>query len=177
MEELKGQKCVFCGKDTLTLMEDEVDVAFFGKVFIFSMNCANKECNYSKSDLEAAEIKEACKLTFNVESAEDLKVRVVKGSNATVKVTGLKMSVRPGPASNGYISNIEGVLNRFKKIIERVRDNSDDSKERKSAKNLLKKLWKVECGDLPLKIVIEDPTGNSSIISERAVIEKLKVKR
>ena len=52
MEELKGQKCVFCGKDTLTLMEDEVDVAFFGKVFIFSMNCANKECNYSKSDLE-----------------------------------------------------------------------------------------------------------------------------
>jgi zinc finger protein len=141
------------------------------------MNCANKECNYSKSDLEAAEIKEACKLTFNVESAEDLKVRVVKGSNATVKVTGLKMSVRPGPASNGYISNIEGVLNRFKKIIERVRDNSDDSKERKSAKNLLKKLWKVECGDLPLKIVIEDPTGNSGIISEKTKIEKLKVKK
>ncbi len=177
MEELKGQKCVFCGKDTLTLMEDEVDVAFFGKVFIFSMNCANKECNYSKSDLEAVEIKEACKLTFNVESAEDLKVRVVKGSNATIKITGLKMSVRPGPASNGYISNIEGVLNRFKKIIEKARDNSDDSKERKSAKNLLKKLWKVECGDLPLKIVIKDPTGNSGIISEKTIVEKLKVKK
>jgi C4-type Zn-finger protein len=41
----------------------------------------------------------------------------------------------------------------------------------------LKKLWKVECGDLPLKIVIEDPTGNSGIISEKTKIEKLKVKK
>jgi|TARA_Y100000310_G_C20672281_1_gene810949 zinc finger protein len=177
MEELKKQKCIFCGKDTLTLMQDEVDVAFFGKVFVFSMKCDNPDCNYSKSDIEAAEIKDPCKITFAVESEKDLSVRVIKSSNATIKVSALKMDVRPGPASDGFISNIEGLLNRFKKVIEGVRDNTDDDKERKSAKNLLKKLWKVQCGDLPIKIVIEDPTGNSGIISDKAIVEKLKVKK
>ena len=48
---------------------------------------------------------------------------------------------------------------------------------RKKAKNLLKKLWKVECGDEQLKIVIEDPSGNSAIVSERAVVSKMKGKK
>ena len=39
---------------------------------------------------------------------------------------------------------------------------------------MLKKLWKVECGDEKLKIIIEDPSGNSAIISEKAKVEKLK---
>jgi len=34
-----------------------------------------------------------------------------------------------------------------------------------------------QCGDIPVKIVLEDPTGNSAIISEKAVVEKLKVKK
>jgi zinc finger protein len=175
MEELKNQKCMFCGKDKLTLMQDEKDIPYFGKVFVFSMQCSN--CKYSKSDLEAAEVKEPCKLTFTVESEDDLKVRVVKSSSASIKVTGLKMNVRPGPASNGFVSNIEGLLDTFKKVIENARDNSDDPKERKSAKNLLKKLWKVKCGDVSVKIVIEDPTGNSGIISDKTLVEKLKVKK
>jgi len=45
---------------------------------------------------------------------------------------------------------------------------------KRNAKNLLKKLWKVELGDEKLKIVIEDPSGNSAIISDKAVSEKLK---
>ena len=175
MEELKGQKCMFCGEDKLTLMQDEKDIPYFGKVFVFSMQCSS--CKYFKSDVEAVELKDPCKLTFAVESEEDMKVRVVKSASASIKVTGLKMDVRPGPASNGFVSNIEGLLNNFKKVIENARDNSDDPKERKSAKNLLKKLWKVKCGDVSVKVVIEDPTGNSAIISEKTKIEKLKVRK
>ena len=85
------------------------------------------------------------------------------------------MSVTPGPASNGYVSNVEGILNRFKKILEDERDLSDDDAARKHAKNLLKKLWKVKTGDMELKIVIEDPSGNSAILSKDVVVEKLKV--
>ena len=66
---------------------------------------------------------------------------------------------------------------RFKKILEAERDAADEEDVRKKAKNLLKKLWKVECGDEPLKIVIEDPSGNSAIISEKAVLSKMSGKR
>jgi len=175
MEELKNQQCMFCGKKTLTLMQDEMDIPYFDKVFVFSMKCDS--CNFYKSDVEAAKVREPCKITFEITSEKDIEVRVVKSSNASVKVPGLKMNVRPGPAAEGFVSNIEGLLDRFKKVIENARDNSDDDKERKSAKNLLKKLWKVKCGDLPLKIIIEDPTGNSGIISDKAKVEKLKVKK
>lgn len=153
-------------------MEDEKDIPYFGKVFIFSMDCKN--CKYHKGDIETAEQREPCKITFTTESEKDLQVRVVKSSYATVKVPQMRMSVTPGPSSNGYVSNIEGVLNKFKEILEDQRDNSDDDSVKKHAKNLLKKLRKAMYGDVALKIIIEDPSGNSAIIDKKAKIEKLK---
>ena len=153
-------------------MEDEMDMPYFGKVFVFSMDCSN--CDFHKSDIEAEERKNPCELTFTVENEEDLKVRVVKSSEASIKIPQLRMSVDPGANSNGYISNVEGLINRFKKIVEEQRDNADDKDIRKKAKNLLKKIRKVEYGEAPLKIVITDKSGNSAIISEKTKIKKIK---
>lgn len=102
---------------------------------------------------------------------------MVKSSEATVKIPQLKASVTPGDASEGFISNIEGILDRFQKIVEEQRDLSEEDDEKKTAKNLLKKIWKIRCGDIPITVIIEDPTGNSGIISEKAKVEKLKTKK
>lgn len=171
MEKIENEKCPFCRKKTLTLIEDEQDIPFFGKTFLFLMTCSS--CNYKKSDVEAAERKEPCKITFEANSAKDMAVRVVKSCEATIKIPQLKLSVTPGPASEGYISNVEGIIYRFKKIIEDERDTAEDEDTRDVAKKLLKKLWKVEIGEMPLKIIIEDPSGNSAIISEKSVVTKL----
>lgn len=172
MDKIEHEMCPFCNTENLTLTEDEIEIPYFGKTYIFSMSCSN--CKYSKSDVEAEESKEPCRITFTVEGEEDLKVRVVKSSEATVLVPQMKMSMTPGPSSIGFISNIEGLIDKFKVIIEQERDSSDEDDVRTKAKNLLKKIWKVKCGDVPLKIVIEDPSGNSAIISEKAEIKKLK---
>lgn len=172
MNKIEKEICPVCSKKTLTLLEDEQDLPYFGKIFIFSMSCSS--CKLKQSDLEFAEKKEPCKLTFTIENKKDLNIRVVKSANATIKIPQLKMSVTPGIASEGYISNIEGLLQRFKKILEDQRDSAEDPTIRKKAKNLLKKLWKVETGDEKLKIIIEDPSGNSAIISEKTEIKKLK---
>lgn len=174
MEKLGGQQCPVCMEKKLVLSEDTKDIPFFGKTYIFSMVCEG--CGFHKSDLEAAEQKEPCKITFQVENEKDLSVRVVKSSEASVHILQLKAHMTPGPASEGFISNIEGVLDKFKSIIEDQRDLSEDDDEKTTAKNLLKKIWKVKCGDIPITVVIEDPSGNSAIISEKAKIEKLKVK-
>jgi len=159
----------------MTMTEEEIDIPYFGKTFVFGMSCGS--CGVSKSDVEAAEDKDPVKVTFTTESEEDMKVRVVKSSEATVKIPTLRMSVDSGPASDGYVTNIEGLIHRFEKIVEDQRDNTDDKAVAKSAKNLLKKIRKVKWGEIPCKIVIMDPTGNSAIISEKAVIEKLKRKK
>lgn len=174
MEKLEKQPCPVCGEKKLTLIEDEMDIPYFGRTFIFSMKCSG--CNYNQSDVEAADKKEPSKIEFTIENKKDLNVRVVKSSDAGVNVPGLKMSVESGPGSEGYVSNVEGLLGKFKTILENERDNAEDASVRKKAKNLLKKLWKVELGEEKLKIVIEDPSGNSGIISEKAIVTKLKKK-
>ncbi len=174
MDKIEKQKCPFCNENALTLTEGESEVPYFGKVFLFSMDCTN--CKAHKSDVEAAEMKEPTKYTITVDSEKDMQIRVVKSSAATVKIPQLKMSVTPGPASIGFISNIEGLLDKFKEVIEQERDVAEEQDEKKHAKNLLKKIWKIKLGEIPLKIIIEDPTGNSAIISDKAKIEKLRVK-
>ncbi len=175
MEKLDKQKCPICMTNNMTLTEDEMDVPYFGKTYIFNMHCSN--CNYNKSDVESQEQKDPVKITFEISSEDDLKVRVVKSGEANIKIPQLRMSVEGGPNGEGYISNIEGLLDRFKKIIEDERDMAEDDDVKKTAKNLLKKLWKVKMGDIPVKVVIEDPTGNSAIISKKTVVESLKVKK
>lgn len=172
MPELKNQVCPFCKKKNLSLIEETYNIPHFGKCFLMSMRCSN--CNYFKSDVEAEKRKEPTQQIFKIEDKKDLNTKVIKSSEATIKIPQLKMESTPSVASIGYISNLEGLLLRFKKIIEQQRASTDDPKVRKSAKNLLKKLWKVELGEFPLKIIIEDPSGNSAIVSEKTEVKKLK---
>ncbi len=168
---LKCQPCPVCKNKTLTLSETESEVPFFGKLFIFAMSC--ESCKYHKSDVEAAEQKEPCRFTFEVTKKEDLNTRVVKSADAVIKIPHVG-SIEPGPSSEGYITNIEGIITKIKEQVEFIRDSEEDESLKKKAKNLLKKIQNILWGEEKMKIIIEDPTGNSAIISEKAVKEKLK---
>ena len=172
-ESKPGEMCPLCHKKALALMEKETEVPYFGKLFLFSMTCSN--CKYHKSDIEAAERKEPCKFTFEISNEKDMKVRVVKSAEATVKIPHIS-TITPGPAAQGFVTNIEGILNRVKYQIEVARDTAEDDSDKKKAKNLLKKLLKIMWGQEKQKIIIEDPSGNSAIISDKAEKSGLKVK-
>jgi len=172
MDIMEGEKCPICSKNTLTLMEMERDVPFFGMVAIFSMDCSS--CNYHKADVEALETNDPAKYTLEVDGEEDLKIRIIKSSMAKVKI-GTIGTIEPGEAANGYITNVEGIINRMKRQVEHLKEVVDNPADAKKAKNAIKKLTRVLWGQEKLKLVIEDPTGNSSIISEKAVKVALKV--
>lgn len=167
---LKDQPCPVCNQKKLTLIEAETEVPFFGKLFLFSMHCDG--CKYYKADVEAAEQHEPCKYVFEVSGKDDLQVRIIRSSEATVKFERVG-SIEPGPAAEGFVSNIEGLIKRMKEQIEKVRDLEEDEDAKTKAKNLVKKLQKVLWGEESLKITIEDPSGNSAIISEKAKKSKL----
>ncbi|MEA3399370.1 MAG: ZPR1 zinc finger domain-containing protein [Patescibacteria group bacterium] len=173
MEMVENETCPICGAKTLTLMEMERDIPFFGAVAIFSMDCDT--CKYHKADIEALEKKEPSKYVLEVENEEDLRIRIVKSSFATVKIAFVG-DIEPGEAANGYVTNVEGVLNRMKRQVEHIKESSDDKKDIKKAKNILKKIQKVLWGQEKIKITVDDPTGNSAIISEKAVKSKSKKK-
>lgn len=174
-EVLENEMCPFCHEKSLVLMDMKKDVPYFGMCYIFAMDCTN--CGYHKADIESEEEKEPSKYTIETSDEKDMSIRIVKSSFATVRMPHIG-EITPGPSSNGYITNIEGIINRMIKQLELVRNNEEEEEEsRKKAKNMIKKLQKVIWGQEKQKLIIEDPTGNSAIISEKAVKEKLKVKR
>jgi len=43
-----------------------------------------------------------------------------------------------------------------------------DAEERENARLLLEKIARVKCGELPVTVILEDPNGNSAIVSDSA---------
>ena len=170
---LKGESFPSCGKKTLTMMEADQELPYFVKTFIFSMDCENEDCGYHMADVELEKNDGPAKMELEITSEEDMKIRVVKSGAAIIKLPRI-MSIEPGPASNGYVTNIEGILNRVKVMLEKQRDESDDKSDRKKAKNMLKKVQNIMWGSDSIKLTIEDPTGNSAIISDKTKTTKLK---
>ena len=154
----------------MTLREEKIDIPHFGEVYVLSMECSG--CGYRKADVEPAERKEPCKYTLEVDSDEDLNIKVVKSGEATVKIPHV-ITMEPGPTSSGYVTNVEGLLERVKKIIQSAAESEDEPSAKKKAKNLIKKLNKVLVGREKLKIIIEDTSGNSALISDKAQKGKL----
>ena len=170
---IMGEPCPVCGQKSLSLTEREEDIPYFGKVALFSMTCS--ECKFHKADLECVEQREPAKISIEVSGEKDMQIRVVKSSAATVKIPYIA-DITPGEASNGYVTNVEGLIKRVRQQVEALRDTEEDDAAVKKAKNILKKLNRVAWGEESAKIIIEDPTGNSGILSDKAVTEKLKVK-
>lgn len=84
----------------------------------------------------------------------------------------LDLQVNPGSSSTGYVSNIEGVLNRFTKIIDMVLgdlDNEDSSEDITRLEKMKYQIANVGI-DKEIKLTLEflDPHGNSMIIDKNA---------
>jgi zinc finger protein len=173
---IDGESCPICHQNTLILTESERDIPFFGRVYLYSMNCTNEECRYSVSDVETEETHEPSKYTFEVSGIDDLNARVIKSSEATVKI-GTIASIEPGTASQGFVSNIEGVLKRLERQMESLYESEDDNAIREKLKKQIKKMKRILTGFDSVVVTISDPSGNSAIIHEKAVRTPLKIKK
>ncbi len=56
---------------------------------------------------------------------------------------------------------------RIRAQLEKVKENDEDAKDQ--ARKLIKKVNRIMVGQDKAKLIIEDPSGNSAIISEKAV--------
>lgn len=131
------------------------------------MHCDN--CGFRSADVMPLREYEPSRLELKVFEDKDLKVRVIKSSAATVSIPELGVTIEPGTASEGYISNVEGVLDR----IEQVLITMVNWKNPKAQEMLKKVAGLREKITTPFTLVIEDPTGCSLIISDNTKRTKL----
>jgi len=134
------------------------------------------ECGFRYSDTLIMSQREPVHYEMEIRTQDDIDARVVRSTSGTIRIPELGVDMEPGPASESFISNIEGVLDRVANILEMVvRWNEDDKTPR--AMELLSNIEKVKAGEFGITVIIEDPLGNSAIISEKATHRYLHRKR
>jgi zinc finger protein len=130
------------------------------------------DCGFRYSDSLILSQREPVHYEMKVRSIDDLDARVVRSTSGTIRIPELGVDIEPGPASESFISNIEGVLDRVEEILGMVtRWGEEDKTER--AVELLSNIEKTRAGEYEITLVIEDPLGNSAIIAENSVCRKL----
>jgi len=174
MENIKPVNVIDCpicgGKNTFKIFSNQLDIPYFGKVMETTMIC--DKCKYRKSDIIPLEVKEPKRYILRVCGEEDLNKRVVRSSTGYIKIPEWGFEVRPGPASEGYISNVEGVLNRLEDSLKMLL-KWVDGEEKRRGEEILKKIEDVKRGKENITLIIEDPLGHSAIIGDGVKEEKL----
>lgn len=145
-------------------------IRYLGEVMESVLRCAS--CGYRHVDVLTLEEKPPARFKVKVECPQDMLIRVVRSSNAVVEIPELGVRITPGLASEGYISNVEGVLARVEDVLLSVKKWGGERKAK--AEELLERVKAVKRGDEAVHIIIEDPTGNSAIISEKAVRDEIQ---
>ena len=171
--------CPVCGdENSLKMIAHSTQIAYFGEHTQITLSCST--CGFKQTDFIPAEGKIPGVWTLEISSIEELNARVVRGSNCTVEIPELELAVFPGIHSSGYVSNIEGVINRFIDAINITKNqlNEDEKSDLEKCNLLLEKIIKMKNGEIPIKLtlIFSDPMGHSKILNEKATFRELSEK-
>jgi zinc finger protein len=116
-------------------------------------------------------------LSAKITSSEDLNMHVIKSGTATVMIPEFGATVTPGPYSEGYISNIEGVLMKIEDALIFML-SSAKGKRLQRGERMLKRIRTVREQKPSFTFVLKDPFGNSALVSPTAgKVKKRKLTR
>ena len=168
MESKIDVSCVICGFDEgLSMLAHTEEIAYFGEHTQVTLTCPG--CGWRQTDFIPAEAREGACQTYRIDAVEDLQIRVIRGSACTVRLIELDLEVRPGSHSTGYVSNIEGVLNRFQEVVDMVgRQAATEGNEEAISEltQLTEAMLQIRSGQTGATLEFLDPHGHSMILTD-----------
>jgi zinc finger protein len=170
--ELPIERCPFCGAPGTCKFKGMIhEIPYFGETMESLIWCSN--CKFRHADVMHLGEKEPSKYEYRITSARDMGIRVIRSSTGFVEIPELGVSIKPGPRSEGFVSNIEGVLNRVKTHIQTALKNAPP-RQRRLGEKKLEKLETIRLGKSAASIILIDPSGHSAIIHPKAKHRRLK---
>jgi zinc finger protein len=159
--------CPCCSTETEYLYKTE-NIPYFSDILIISAVCP--ACGYRFVDTQLLKHDPPARYTLPVNSVDDLSVRVVRSMSASIEIPELGVRIDPGPLCQGFVSNVEGVLDRIEEVVKgALRWGNEVEKENAAA--LLADIVRVKAGTFPITLILEDPNGNSALIADNATKE------
>lgn len=155
--------CPVCNTEIEYLYQTD-NIPYFSDILIITANCS--ACGYRYVDTQVLGEHEPGRLEFHVETADDMLVRVVRSMRGVLYLPELGVRIDPGPACEGFVTNIEGVLERVANVVRGVLSGGEEG-GREKASILLEQIESAREGLFPVTLIIDDPSGNSAIVSEK----------
>ena len=164
-------KCPACGIEGVakSIMK-EIEIPHFGNVMETSIQCPS--CGFKHSDIIALEQNDPAKYKLEI-NKNNLSVRVVRSQSATVCIPEIGVKVEPGPKSEGYVTNVEGILTRFESAVKKALQLFDDDESQNNGKNTLAQIEELKKGNGTATLIILDPFGQSKIVSDNVEISEI----
>tara|TARA_Y100000768_G_scaffold348279_1_gene297106 strand:- start:252 stop:836 length:585 start_codon:yes stop_codon:yes gene_type:complete len=173
-EQVIEMPCPMCQDgNSLRMMAHVDEIPYFGEHTQVTILCHS--CGWRQTDFIPAEGRKPGGWSFQIESENDLSVRVVRSSSCTVCIPELDLELNPGSAATGFVSNMEGLLVRFIDVIRIVMNDidEDETENHHQLLHMLNRLQHAGRKGEPLEVVFLDPHGLSQILHERAIDREL----
>ncbi len=154
--------CPVCGKKTLVYKATELEIPNFGKCLETTVMC--ESCGFRHSDVMMLETHEPTHYEMKIRGEEDLNARVIRSTSGTITIPEIGAKLEPGPYSEAFVSNVEGVLNRFVDILLQLLHTYPEKRE--EILDVLRKIGYIRHGRMEATFMIDDPFGNSAIVGE-----------
>ena len=165
MESRVDVPCAQCGSDHgLSMLSLSSEIPYFGEHTQITVLC--ETCGWKHTDFIPTEGDKHGYWSLCLESSDVGSARVIRSSSCTVRIRELGLEVNPGGNSSGYITNIEGIIARFEKVVESMIWSLEDNESLSEAKMILQELSKAKVGGSDLVLELLDPRGSSQIIHE-----------
>lgn len=149
----------------LTLLSTNVNIPYFGDALESTLRC--EACGFRHADFMILGQKDPVRLTLHAKDESALRVRVIRSNSGTIRIPELGFTAEPSPLSESYVSNVEGVLERAKDILLTAHEwHKEDPEKVELLRHYFQTYERLITGQQPFTLIIDDPFGNSAIVSE-----------
>jgi zinc finger protein len=175
--EIFDLDCPVCGSSPVKSIQKIMRIPHFGEVMVSTLMCT--DCGYRNIDVMPTSPKPPKRYILEVSDMNDLNTRIIRSGSSTLSIPELGVRIDPGMSCEGYITNIEGLLDRILNIVKQLRrdlvrqindpgEGGLDLKPRVDrADELIVKIEKIIDEGGEFTVILEDPFGNSAIVSEK----------
>ncbi len=154
--------CASCGKETLKVKELYTNIPRFGDAVMITMICPN--CGYRIFDVISLEDRGTVNVNYHVKTPKDLSARVIRSSTSTLSIPELGLELVPGNRSDAFITNVEGLLDRFLAISEQLLRSAEGETEKANAEAAMRRIQDAMDGKVGFTVTLSDEFGNGAIL-------------
>ncbi len=151
-------KCMNCGELSFKVSMYVYRAPIVGDVLLECGRCDS--CGFGRSNVSVLNYGNPKTIRVRIESVNDLRAIVVKSATASLSIPELGIEVTPGPAAYGYITTVEGILERVLDVIPSDCMNDEECYKK------VDKIKDAMDGREKFTLIIRDPSGGSTVIGE-----------